>query len=383
MFDHFINAVEVLRRDDDGSCEAGNDYNGEHMGARISAVFVVLVSSAFGTFLPLLSSRYSFVKLPSWVFFIAKYFGSGVIVATAFIHLLEPASDNLGNECLGEPFTGYPFAFAIALMTLFVLFFFELVAFHVVEVKVDRLKGGEAHEENGHSHFGNADLYVKGDEFKDKEVEDEDEDSDSQKLAEQNNTVNPYPKHFQHAAEHQDPEAVGTPINISEKEQYYGQLLSVFVLEFGVVFHSVFVGLALAVSGDEFVSLYIVIVFHQLFEGLGLGTRIATTPWPKGKRATPWIMALAYTVTTPIAIAIGLGVRHSYPPNSRRALITNGVFDSISAGILFYAGIVELMAHEFLYSGEFKGPGGLKKMMSAYVVMCVGAGLMALLGKWA
>ena len=175
---------------------------------------------------------------------------------------------------------------------------------------------------------------------------------------------------------------MGTPVNDQSKEQYYGQLLNVFVLEFGVMFHSVFIGLSLAVSGEEFKSLYIVLVFHQMFEGLGLGTRIATTDWSR-HRFTPWILAIAYTLCTPIAIAIGLGVRESYPPGSRRSLITNGVFDSISAGILVYTGIVELMAHEFLYSGEFKGPNGFKRMLWAYFVMCWGAGLMALLGKWA
>lgn len=120
-----------------------------------------------------------------------------------------------------------------------------------------------------------------------------------------------------------------------------------------------------------------------MFEGLGLGTRVACVDWPKSRRWTPWLLCLAYTFCTPIAIAIGIGVRNSYPPGSRRALITNGVFDSVSAGILIYTGCIELMAHEFLFSDEFKGPGGFKKMIWAYIVMCVGAGLMALLGRWA
>ncbi|ODV70543.1 Zinc/iron permease [Hyphopichia burtonii NRRL Y-1933] len=357
----------LLKRE---TCEPDNDYDGR-MGVRISAVFVILASSAIGTFLPLLSSRYSFIRMPSWVFFIAKYFGSGVIVATAFIHLLEPASDSLGDECLGGTFAEYPWAFGIALMTLFALFFFEICAFQWVERKIET-ESGDA-QGHSHSHFGNADLYTK-------KLEDEEEETDSNKEVKKEN---PYPKHFQHAHEHQDPELIGTPLEDQDKESYYGQLLSVFVLEFGVIFHSVFVGLSLSVSGDEFISLYIVLVFHQMFEGLGLGTRIALTNWSKSKRYTPWALALAYTFTTPIAIAIGLGVRTTYAPGSRRALITNGVFDSISAGILFYAGIVELMAHEFLYSGEFKGKDGFKKSLLAFFTLCWGAGLMALLGKWA
>ncbi|EGW33409.1 uncharacterized protein SPAPADRAFT_60768 [Spathaspora passalidarum NRRL Y-27907] len=354
----------LIKRDE---CPTDNDYDGANFGARISSIFVILATSAFGCLFPLLSSRYSFLRLPPWCFVIAKYFGSGVIVATAFIHLLEPASDALSDDCLTGVITEYPWAFGICLMTLFVLFFFELVAYQMIDSKIN----GDGHQQS-HSHFGDESLYIK------KDIESEDEDHKSKQAVE----PNPYPDHFSHAHEHQDPENLGTPVNDQGKEQYYGQLLNVFVLEFGVIFHSVFVGLSLAVAGEEFKSLYIVLVFHQMFEGLGLGTRIATANWNR-HRMTPWLLCVAYTLCTPIAIAIGLGVRSSYPPGSRISLITNGVFDSISAGILVYTGVVELMAHEFLYSGEFKGPNGFRKMLIAYFIMCWGAGLMALLGKWA
>jgi zinc transporter 1/2/3 len=165
-------------------------------------------------------------------------------------------------------------------------------------------------------------------------------------------------------------------------ESYAAQMTAIFILEFGVIFHSIFIGLTLAVSGDEFSTLYVVLVFHQTFEGLGLGTRLSAAPWPKSKRWTPYILGLAYALSTPIAIAIGLGVRTTYPPGSQTTLITNGVFDSISAGILLYTGLVELMAHEFMFSPTMQR-AKLSTILSAFVLMCLGAGLMALLGKWA
>ncbi|ODV93335.1 hypothetical protein PACTADRAFT_46530 [Pachysolen tannophilus NRRL Y-2460] len=368
-----MDPVQLIPRD---ACESGNDYNG-NMGVRISAVFVIMATSAFGAFFPVLSSKYSFIRLPPLCFFVAKYFGSGVIVATAFIHLLQPANENLSEDCLGGTFAEYPWAFGIALMTLFTLFFSELLAYKYIENQTYNpdIENGAA-TAHTHSHFGDESLYVR-------HVQDDIEtqatcDDDKQKQLKAM-----LPKHFSHAADHQNMEVLETPGADPEKEAYYGQLLNIFVLEFGIIFHSVFIGLTLAVSGDEFKTLYIVLVFHQCFEGLGLGTRIAQTPWPKSKKWTPWLMSAAYAITTPISIAIGLGVRTSYPPNSRRALITNGCFDSISAGILIYTGLVELMAHEFLFSDEFKGKANLKKMIFAYVILCTGAGLMALLGKWA
>jgi zinc transporter 1/2/3 len=59
---------------------------------------------------------------------------------------------------------------------------------------------------------------------------------------------------------------------------YIAQLTSIFILEFGIVFHSIFIGLTLAVSSEEFTILYIIIVFHQTFKGLGLGSRLTTLP---------------------------------------------------------------------------------------------------------
>jgi zinc transporter 1/2/3 len=63
-------------------------------------------------------------------------------------------------------------------------------------------------------------------------------------------------------------------------------------------------------------------------------------------------------------------------------LIVNGVFDSISAGILIYTGLVELMAHEFMFSNAMRR-AKVNVLLSAFGLMCLGAGLMALLGKWA
>lgn len=380
----FSELVRLYARDDDESCVDSNDYNGEYMGARISAVFVILFTSSFGAFFPLLSSRYSFIRLPDACFFIAKYFGSGVIVATAFIHLLQPADENLSYACLGAPFTEYPMAYAICLIMIFVMFFSELIAYRWIETKIGTINPSEkaplAHSST-----------------------DDDDEIDDQKDEKRDRTVpqdlESLPKsgeeaglakdqqwdadHYAHERDHQDPEVIGTEAENKAKEDYAGNLLNVFVLEFGIIFHSVFIGLTLACSGDEFISLYIVLVFHQMFEGLGLGTRIALVDWPKERKYTPWLLALSYGLTTPVSIAIGLGVRKSYPPYSTRALIVNGCFDSVSAGILVYTGMIELMAHEFLFCDDFKGRTGFKRMIIAFLVMCVGAGLMALLGKWA
>lgn len=355
--------MEFLKRDlsfvldKRDTCEPENDYDGR-MGVRISAIFVILVAGTFGACFPILASKYSFIKLPDPLFFVAKYFGSGVIVATALIHLLEPASDSLGEECLGDGWQEYPYAFGICLFVIFVTFFMELCS----QRYLDNVGMKHTHGPTGLVNINRPHAHSHGhgqEEDPESMPPQKDHEHDRASLA----STNTHPESY---AEH----------------SLSAQIGGVVFLEFGIIFHSVFIGLTLAVAGDEFTTLYIVLVFHQMFEGLGLGTRLATAPWPAGWHFVPWLFGLAFGLTTPIAIAIGLGVRQTYPPGSSTNLITNGIFDSISAGILLYTGFVELIANEFMHSPELR-KASLTRVFSAFFVMCWGAGLMALLGKWA
>jgi zinc transporter 1/2/3 len=126
------------------------------------------------------------------------------------------------------------------------------------------------------------------------------------------------------------------------------EIVSVLILEFGILFHSVFIGLTLAVAGAEFKRLYGVFVLHQFFQGVGLGSRLQDNLG--NHKRTKYAMALVYSLITPVSISAGLGVRASYGPGSKTALMVNGILDSTSAGILIYIGLVDLMANEFLFS---------------------------------
>lgn len=62
----------------------GNEYDGR-LGVRISALFVILIISSAATFFPVIAARSKRVKVPLYVYLFARYFGAGVIIATAFI----------------------------------------------------------------------------------------------------------------------------------------------------------------------------------------------------------------------------------------------------------------------------------------------------------
>jgi zinc transporter 1/2/3 len=95
-----------------------------------------------------------------------------------------------------------------------------------------------------------------------------------------------------------------------------------------------------------------------------------------------WALCALYGLATPVAIATGLGLRRSYDAGSFEANVVSGVLDSISAGILIYTGLVEMLAKDFLFNSEMKTKGKREVgVLVCYVLL--GAGLMALLAKWA
>lgn len=106
--------------------------------------------------------------------------------------------------------------------------------------------------------------------------------------------------------------------------------LNIALLEGGILFHSIFVGMTISITTDSFPVLLIAILFHQFFEGLGLGSRIAAVPYPK-KSVRPWALVVAFGTTCPVGQAIGLLTRNSYDPSSAFALILVGAFNALYA----------------------------------------------------
>ena len=91
-------------------------------------------------------------------------------------------------------------------------------------------------------------------------------------------------------------------------------------------------------------------------------------------------MALFFSLTTPVGIAIGIGITNAYNENSPTALIVEGILNAASAGILIYMSLVDLLAADFMNS-RVQESGRLQ--IGAHASLLLGAGCMSLLAKWA
>lgn len=91
-------------------------------------------------------------------------------------------------------------------------------------------------------------------------------------------------------------------------------------------------------------------------------------------------MVFFFSATTPIGIVLGIGLSNVYRQNSPTALIVVGLLNACSAGLLNYMALVDLLGTDFM------GPklqSSMKLQSKAYVAVFLGAGLMALMAKWA
>lgn len=92
------------------------------------------------------------------------------------------------------------------------------------------------------------------------------------------------------------------------------------------------------------------------------------------------IMVFFFSTTTPFGIALGIGLSNVYRENSPSSLITVGLLNASSAGLLIYMALVDLLASDFM------GPklqGSIKLQIKSYIAVLLGSGGMSLMAKWA
>jgi len=362
------------------------------------------------------------MKIPPKVFFACKHFGTGVLIATAFVHLLPTAFASLTDPCLPDLFTvNYPPMPGVIMMTaMFCLF--------VVEMWLNGKMGGEGHSHGGPMGFETPVVVRSAPPQRPRRPDSADstntmafEKQLAQKEYEERqrsaNIPNPFESRDDTMADGSemptwfivfyeqyvrqrlemlnligaaDPSTTTAKSTATTKSSaavktrsvydaetalpegwfldedgnatdplvYKKLSLNITLLEGGILFHSVFVGMTISITIDGFIILLVAILFHQMFEGLGLGSRIAAVPYPKGSWRA-WILVFAFGTTAPIGQAIGLLTRSSYDPNSAFGLIIVGVFNAMYVPHAFSGRPrLVLMPSQFVWPVAIRCSGG-------------------------
>ncbi|KAB2107486.1 hypothetical protein AG0111_0g4573 [Alternaria gaisen] len=396
------------------TCEDGKAQPNYDLGLHVAGLFVILFVSGTGCAFPMLVLKFPRLRIPPAFLFGAKHFGTGVLVATAFVHLLPTAFGSLNDPCLSSFWTTDYQAMpgAIMLASVFFVTLIEMIfspAQHVCggnegTEAVSRRKEEPKHETTESPAPPQPAMQRT---YSESSMRVRDLGVLRGRVGSISRTLSRYREDGQrldaiesvdgsaaeipgaHSKEDNDEYAIeqdqetGDHNHVLTPEQIHKKaIMQVFLLEMGILFHSIFIGMSLAVSvGNDFTVLLIAIVFHQTFEGLALGVRIADINW-KPRAAQPWLMALAYGCTTPGGMAIGIATHTLYSPDSEVGLLVVGIMNAISAGFLVYASLVELMSEDFLSDESWRVLRG-KRRVYACLLVFLGAFLMSLVGAWA
>ncbi|OVA12742.1 Zinc/iron permease [Macleaya cordata] len=303
--------------------ENHNNNKKEALKYKIAAIVSILLASAIGVSLPVVGKTIPALRPESDIFFLVKAFAAGVILATGFIHILPDAFNDLTSPCLNEnPWGNFPFTGFIAMMSAILTLMVDTLATgyykrsnmnklqqaQTVNYNVDEEQEEHAHN-NVHNHavLGHAHLHG----------------SSAMESSENNNNS-----------------------SSSSSDLIRHRIISQ-VLELGIVVHSVIIGIALGASQSPSTIKPLVgaLTFHQFFEGMGLGGCITQAEF---KSRAVVIMALFFSLTTPVGIGIGMGISNTYNESSPTALIVQGVLNAAAAGILIYMSLVDLLAADFM-----------------------------------
>ncbi|XP_056849390.1 fe(2+) transport protein 3, chloroplastic [Raphanus sativus] len=345
---------------------------------KLVAIASILLSGAAGVSVPLIGRNRRFLQTDGSLFVTAKAFAAGVILATGFVHMLAGGTEALKNPCLPEfPWSKFPFPGFFAMVAALITLLVDFMGTQYYERKQER---EASTDEQSQSIV--VPLVAEGG-CNDEKVFGE-EDSGGIHIV----GIHAHAAHHRHSHSQGHGSCDGhSKIDIGHGHEHGGlelgsgarHVVVSQVLELGIVSHSIIIGISLGVSQSPCTirPLIAALSFHQFFEGFALGGCISQAQF-RNKSAT--IMACFFALTTPIGIGIGTAVASSFNSHSVGALVTEGILDSLSAGILVYMALVDLIAADFLSK---RMSCNFRLQIVSYLMLFLGAGLMSSLAIWA
>ncbi|CAL5014924.1 unnamed protein product [Urochloa decumbens] len=325
------------------------------MKLKLIAIASILTAGAAGVLVPVLGRSMAALNPDGDIFFAVKAFAAGVILATGMVHILPAAFDGLTSPCLykgGRDQNIFPFAGLIAMSAA------------MATMVIDSLAAGYYRR----SHFKKARPIDN--------LEIHEQPGDEERIGHAQHVH--VHTHQTYGHSHGEVDILSSPEEAAIADTIRHRVVSQ-VLELGILVHSVIIGVSLGTSvrSSTIRPLVGALSFHQFFEGIGLGGCIVQANFKL--RATV-MMAIFFSLTAPMGIALGIGISSSYNGHSATAFIVEGVFNSASAGILIYMSLVDLLATDF---NKPKLQTNTKLQLMTYLALFLGAGMMSMLAIWA
>lgn len=329
----------------------GVDTAPSNLVGAIIAVFVVAAISATGFLLPRVTAGSTHPALRA-AFAACQFGATAVLLTVGFVHILGDASDHLSSPCLPASFTeAFPgwaeLVTSATVMGMMMIDHFTLLAVEAMAAADTKCGQTDALTCTDPDHA----VVV------------------LPKPVELDRTSAAVVEVIGHGACH--------PVPTGGSLAYRRAVVA--LVEASVCTHSVPVGLALGVqSGDGFISLAIAISIHQLLEGFGVGAAVVDARYSRKWAA---LYTAGFTLTAPLGIALGAGLRSAINPNSAAYLYTVGFVNAIAAGMLIYVALRHMNA--FDTQAAYLREASWRVSLLCFASFIVFGVASMLVGKWA
>ncbi|KAG5497747.1 hypothetical protein JKF63_04015 [Porcisia hertigi] len=391
------------------------------MGLHVGSLFLILFVSFLGTAIPILGKCIPGLMKYPFVFSVMKSAATGVLLSVSTIHLIFEGAEAFAEKCIPSSLTSYgPLYFLFALIAALLMQALDMQLADIAERWMRSKRKAEAAmteantknceqccelsaklgiEAASGSAQAESPMNVRAERscsvFSEREREGRECEGDVKRAAPNTafnegeepvtTLIHDYPeRHHQssdsgaHGHQHL---TVAPPTDMGSIRR----VVSAVCMEFGVTLHSVFVGLAVGLTTDnELKPLIVALVFHQLFEGMAMGSRLVDAEF---KGSLDIILALVFSFSAPAGMAAS-AIAVSASPSAMSGgnfVAMIAILDSMCGGILLYLAFTLLLG-DFVadvkhYCAEGQKYRTLKKIV-LFAAVWLGMGLMALVGNW-
>ena len=306
--------------------------------------YLQLVASFAGVLLAPLMAKYLVFKHLPFVLSLLRQFGTGLVVAVAFIHILLPAVEAFSSPCLPASLTTDYEAFAYLFVGLAMISMQGVEIMLMQKFTVNATKSPPT-------------------------CSADDCEKQPPIIKTQQSILLPGHTHGSHddCAE-------------EEHKAYHVQsFVEALSAELSLSIHSIIVGIVVGITPDaELTVLIIALIFHQFFEGITLGVRLDAAGF---SLRTLFTFATIFAISAPLGIAIGIGLSTANAAFSTAVsfIIAQGVIEAICAGMLVHVS-ASMLAKDL--PADIKAHSSRPKQMALIFSVYAGFGCMAVIGKW-
>ncbi|KAG5497749.1 hypothetical protein JKF63_04016 [Porcisia hertigi] len=389
------------------------------VGLHVCAIFLILFVSLLGVAMPIMTKYIALFLDNPFAFTVGKTAATGVLLSVSTIHLIHEGAEGFREECVYDFFKGYKpfyFLFALAAVLMMQAIDLQLAAIaerwlrasqqrdvHGMDVvvvdedndagAVDGSSAAVAPEGEGLvANAGPTHLNLPNIEWQAASWSPAHPGADDYRVALMKAKASSgdvlSSGHYSQGHSHADHDAhghqhltVAPPMNMGSIRR----VISAVCMEFGVTLHSIFVGLTVGLTTDnQLKPLLVALVFHQLFEGMAMGSRLVDADFA-GNLET--YLALVFSFSAPAGMAIGT-IAVSVSPNAMSGsgfATMIAILDSMCGGILLYLAFTLLLGDFVADVKHYCAdglPGRRRRKIALYVSLWAGMGLMAYVGMW-